>query len=831
MSFEAESRKIGDMDWVVGGVDIIGAARMDTTLALLEDTVIAVPDVSILTTLHNYIADCTKPADIRSTIATLAAALTEAAHVAQSTAQQDWRKVKSVDEFQAMAEAAGLRLTKNGHGLKLVFDLISKSQMGDKFVGDWSRTRLTSLPVWDALLQACSMSVNTSLADDLNGLREFVEVRMTLSLLTRWQSVAARFSSSIGPQDMLQRASVLSRLATLFHLMRVAPTVAEVVAMHHLIISPILERSVLIKFNEEEGLKRIASRVEQARAIDINDTTLFVTQAFADPLKAEHLGNPVTVTRLPLGLWREVLNQPIIKAAVQGIEDESYSPISGVASVTEISASTKVWPLLKANALLSLDAWETAVTTLRDVVWPRLNNRLDMLEQDVNLIYARRNASQTKEAIDILKPTGHTINPFVPSSSPDLTPAVFGISKAEIDISSVGDLMRTALLPDTVEGADGTTFDARDLARYLRGRAANLRPRLSELTSAPSGPPGKNRGIADRVILHLPLSKANMFWPAVIPLHLIELCPPAYAGAAAVRTFVQDAEGLAAVNDQSLVRFRETMEANLEQGNEHPGNQIAVLYALFRVGVVTNHKRRPIQAELLATLNTLRANVKPTCAAIDFDAALTAGATMKCVPGHDHAWGIRIPVALSMLLAKTNEPIDLTGDGRWLLWPYTAMPLPYDITRFNNRRTPVYSRPPAVRPEMESALPIEPLAEELLIIDTPEEAISCQWLKNSGWSRINGRDMRTLLVASYPSGVYAGSPYVIGFRSTVDALRLRLIPQRVDIADALLWATETMYSAERSVTLRGRPTAKVITLPDTAYTTFISSIYGEAREL
>lgn len=832
MSFEAESRKIGDMDWVVGGVDFTSAPKIDTILALMEDTVIAIPDVSILTIFHDRLASCATALELQEEILTLANSLTEAAHIAQSMANTDWRKMSSVEMFAQMAAASGVQMTQ---GSGLLYLLIHSAQMGDKFVMDWTRSKLSSLPVYNVLLQSSAITQTTSLDTDLDHLSDLCTVRVVLALLTRWQSVAARFSSALGPQDMLQRASVLSRLATMFHLIRVGPTVAQTLTLWTLLTSPILERDMQIRFNAL-GMKMIQERVDQVRQIDLNDVTAYVGQAFGDPVKGEHLGNAVTVTRLPRGMWRAILGSSFLTNQIAGSEDTRYTPIGGVADpkhVTAIDSDTTVWPQLDPNGLPSLASWESVMHMQRDTLYLALEQRLTMLEQDVALSHARRNVTQTKEVIDCLRPHGHAVNPFVPCSSTDLTPAIYGINKAEIDIASVGDLMRTALIPDSVEAAySGRSFDSRDIARYVRARTAGLRKRMSILASAQGRLDG---AIADHVILHLPLSAAYKFWPTVIPLNLMEMCPPAYAGGAMTHVFVQDADGLAKCNGTSLHRFRETMRANLNQATDKPGSILAVIYGLMRIGVITHHTQAPSAAESLATLNILRGNSSLTVTGIqqglEGQMSLTAGAKIKGIPGLDHIWGIRIAVALSKLLEETTKGIDLTGDGTWQLWPFTAMPMPADITRFQNGRTPPYSRPAGATVEETDALPLESFSRELMNIDDAPTAQRLTWIKNNGWARIEGRDMRTLHVASYPAGIYAGSPYVVGFKVSMDATRLRLVPQRADIVDALLWAPEIMYSAEKQVTLRGRPSGKVITLPDTARIALISSVLGEAREL
>jgi hypothetical protein len=814
MSFVGEGIKVGEFERLMSGVPLMNAERLDLKIALTSDGTIVIPS-GLLGLFHQTI--CNGGPSWRDRLITLAKACIRAAHIATALANVEWRRVDTVERFQALADAAGVKLDDVNTGL--IYNLLSNAQVGTEFVPSWTAERLSSCHLYDDFLREVTLRMNGRLADDLDDAGDFTQLALCVSLLTRWQTVQAHYSSQPGSNDMAQRASVLSRLSALLHIIRVSGRLARIAILHAILNSVPLEISVSRRFTPE-AVAQINARVQSIMKLDAFKWSERAAAFFATA-SVEHLGSKVTAHRFPSGMWRALVSdQRLAPTGSAGLVNLAITPWGAGLTAHDINPNTQYEPQLTPIATPSVASWETMSAEIRDNVYITLMLELDGLEQDAELTYACRQASAVADAVHDLAPSSLHVSKYYPASNTGMVPIIVGGGVADAAIQSADDLTESALVPESAQTPDGSVFDTRDVARFMRVQAASLRERITLLA------PGQQ---ASYVILPGTVSAVCGFWPTVSVFALRELVPPAYLPGSGRPTFPLTLDGLAQANSVSVRRFQEGMATNLS-AQATDGARYPIVFDLTRIGVVTRHSRPVAADDRQAVLNWLR-----TGQALE-NPALVGNPQQVWVPGYDRPYGIDVRQNLAEMLGDTFEAIDLTGVGDWLLWPYTRMPLPPDITRHGGGRAPRLAREQRDLLDQNDrrALPSEalfhhPVGSVRRIMASGEQ--QTVYLGNRGFTRWTGKVVALMQFWSFPAAIYPGDGIVLAVRDAVDAGRTRLMPVRLDVTDVAMWTNNDLDSITQEAILAGRRTGATGRIPESAYIAEISVINGAPQSL
>lgn len=807
MSFIGETIKIGDHDTVVGGVCFSMAGYLDTRLMVLRDTPIYVP-AGMLGYIHNELVHDTSGHNLNSRLGwmtqveTWAVDCIRAAHIARAAAAADWRKIDTVERIDALAKAAGF-LNLNGQELERLANILALAQLGDTFVPDWICTTLQEMPCFEAIRASLVSDPPGTLDEDLDRISNLAQVNAFLSLITRWPSIAPAFPSQSAVAGDMERRSQNLRLASAFlAVVTLAGDVACLATLKVLIQSLPFEEIMYKKMSASES-ERWYAKIDNYLRFDPGQWEQMAA-GHVGPHDSTHLGLPVSVYRLPIGMYQtNVLQKVPIKG--MNVNTGFYGQTASGNGAEPITASTHVHPELKALATRTAGQWASYAEAMANGIEARINKLLSKMDDAGVLRYALRDegagmSQAATTAVNSLRASSVVQNTFLPVSGSSLTPIISSVRNAESPIDTVMDLTETALVPEEVN-----RFEAKDLGRFIRTRAINVQTDLNSAMADPKRQVGTSAAISPTpAMLHVPLSPVHRSWAwHPLPLPYWETIPDAYMGSASnglIRPL--EVSGLADLMGTSVARFLEHNEALLAEGDNTA--VMALCYSLARLGVVSQHKKPLNQAAIKQALSDLKAG-GPLVHGWVHPASQAAITNML--------WGDNLPQPQT-LFWNTDNPVPLTGDGLWYLWPYTAVPVPGMLT---DRTFELTTAAGVVRDD--TVWPKFPLFKSLASTDG--------YLPVTAFGRFPEVDARSFLTVSVPAGVYAGTVLVMAAKKTPSGLFTRLTPTRFDVRDTLLWSTEEPLTGMSASMLAGRPGHAANSPPEKTYY-WTSALQAEA---
>lgn len=811
MGFLAESTTIGEHDTLFAGVPLHTSALGDRRLTILGDLGLVIPS-GLLGFCHQKMVEAVS---WRANCNDLASKLIGASHVAKALVNIDWKRV---DRNRFPEIVAGANIVLNPLEIRDIWNMLNSAQLGDNFVPQWSSMQLYALPNFTEILSSLKYTHPGSRDGDITGLTELAFNKLYMSIITRWPRIASGFSSLSTPAgDMERRASVLFRLAGLFMVLKHTSTYVKALVLHALWTHPMFQSAITARANPNL-LPRTESRLANYALLDTGNWKLFIT-AQLKAVSGDHLNRKVEINRLPVGFWRTIVDK------LGAHPKHSATPIGFHYTVdaTDISGQTTIHPLLQPVGTITPEEWEKFTTDEEPKIYNELDKVLTALEGDSDLQYLLRDKSAIEQFRAHLNPLPILENVHIPSSGHQLIPILVSTRVASDPLKTMADLSETAIINEQT-----ATIDARDIARFVRTRATTLRQRIQRLT--------KDTGEGLHAIFFAPIDPMHSRWPSRTPLKLMEMLPLAYLGRASNGlTRPATLEGFADINETSVARFHEAMNVAFEEEGMTLTKGGAI-YALSRIGLVTEHEKAPSEAEKLEDLKLLKAPKAFTLEGRLLSPGKTSATGMK---GHlafssTYIWGVDAADNLNMLLADTEGAIPLTTDGKWLLWPYSRVPVPGSITADTITTVPIPDIgnmgnlfPRYHNGEAVGRLPLQLRAHP----GNGDNGGKRTWLPSLGFARLPGIDGRSYFPFSWPAGCYEGYPFVLASVKTPLGGGLRFLPMRVDVADVTLWTTDELITAPQAIELISAPGATAQTVPPTTFHDYGALLAAKFLEL
>jgi hypothetical protein len=774
---------------------------LDDRMAVLEDTVVHLPSGIFGHILGNILRK-TKDEELGWNAALLLE-LTDcltAAHIATAFANVDMRKIDSEDRLIAYALAAGLKGIDTDVARR-VHTKLMLAQLGTNLAPTWEDELLSTLMAEEgdgaqapilrsAILKSMTLANVGSLEDDLKSFERLAGVKVFLSLLTRLPRIVSQYASSASGSDMEQRANVLRRLAALLATMVVQPQLARLGVYLSLFQSPLFEAHISVN-GVTNQLTALINRVKDYLKWDVFGW-LEVCMAAHGPRADEHLGRKVTAFTMPLGCFRQLTDKARMGAQFTAVPSQSH--LGDQMDTAPIDANTVVHPVLRDVGGVAEDVWVHQIATLYADVRNGIDSTLRTLDAMTDVNFALRVTAGGTPAAEIAKtalmPAGSLAGMVVPpplTSKPDqLIPVVTAIRTADAQLSTAGSITRSLLLPQSFDHV----ADIRDWARFQKIRATGLTALADSAADAAQDLISnevtgcKRTGVTlASVSFPLQLSPIYANWPTrSVPLPFWEFTAGAFLGG------VQNGpvrpptiEGFCDLLGVSPAQLQEVMDIAVQAGSSSE-LALAIACSLGRIGLITHH------ATEKEGLQALRDPQAPNS---HLNFVFVDEAVKYVTYGSEH-------VQRHMLFGAFAKPIQLTSDGTYLLWPYSAVPMPGDILAENMAIGEV------VLPNGTVAHPNQPAIR----VPKPTGAL---W-RNDSIARTANVDARSYALIALPAGRKFGAALVISLLLQDLGYR-RFVPARVDIIDALLDTIEDAPSGVTPILLSGRPGATTSTRP------------------
>lgn len=794
----------------LGGVVITGVPYalpyvLDTRLALLRDTPIAIP-----TGLFGYawqsLTTAGKSAPLQGAFAwsdplrVLLQDVVQAAFLAREAESRRWEKIFSPDQLRSLAESARLRVEAGA--IDRLGKLIDLAQRGESISPGWKCSTLQMQPILDCIAASVRCTSNRSLQDDLEDLKGVAESMAFLSYLTRLPSIVPAYpSSSSELGSMTRRAATLKRFAALLGVLAVQGYVVRVALLKVLLTSPFFLYTHLDQYHKGEIEKAIAA-ADRLLSFDVTGWEARFRTTLG-PVTCSHLGKAVENYRLPRGMhhWFEEKTGAVDVRFAKGLNRSRFNV--GDSFVAEaLNASTTANPLLMAAGVMKPEEWiaagkemARAILDAIVVLTTRFNQdelfTLSLLEEGTETDAA---VAEAKKALAWNIPVH---SPFVPASSAELAPISTRPFESDSPISTIPDVIETALVPYYLGN-----HDIRDIARFVKLRASSVGRRVRGLASSIYAL-GNDEWMP--VVLAAEVSPMHQQWTFYpVPFAYWELMPDALLGTMPnVKTAGLDVDGLTAVLGVTVSAFYEQNESVLQGDVLRPQSSVepvvAMALSLARIGALTYDENPSTKGEADILKNLKKQGLEErsvTEASRGFVRAHLWGAWAdKKSGGKASTGGVE-----AQAFANTEEAVPLTRDRKWLLWPYTWIPVPGPL----QDKECVFA--PLAEPVQYGAgsvfLPAWAMHRPLIAKDG--------WIRVREFARVKGLDSRSLTFVSYPAGLYPSSAVVMNFtkktfRSPAGVDYIMLEPKRVDFLDALLTTSDVPPNLTSKVMLIARP--------------------------
>lgn len=788
MSIQCDVPTIGIQDTVIGGVPFALPITLDTRAALVRNGKTFMPS-GLLGWMWSQMEGCVvEGLDVVDGCKMVARYLSMAGQICLAGASTQYRNLDD-QLVRRLAEAAGFTLSDGE--VPVVLDVIALAQMGDKFVQQWTTAMLSESPLYEAMLHGLTLTRINNEASEIASWTQVVVFSGLLALWTRLPQVAEKFSSKTEVMDMERRASVCDRLSAYPALLAASARAAKIAMARAIIDLPLFSRVRALAVSESQ-YKELLSRVDAFLSLLPDMYKMYLADALQTT--ASHMGRECAVFRLPQGIWHERILNVVAPATAAKL---TATTLGQHMTVADIHADTTVAPTLNTLQEISASTFESAVESLFNHLRVMLENEVALAityDQDMHVAYALRdahlNSQRISEARDALTPAGLVAMDITPAADPiKLTPTVYDVQTADDAISTVGDLLQSALLP-----AHYGHHDVRDLARFRKGRALTLRDRL--VGHLQDDEP-HNTTETPGIVVFLPYTAIGAQKPLLsIAMPIFELYPSPFLGSAEnglVRPATGD--GLADLLEHSESRMAEMFESLLN-GPEGQAFASTLAYAWAYIGHVYHVKNGTVR-KLDAWLSDLRKKgfvTAPNC-----DGAFAGLADSI-------AWnGALTPSVKAQRFTTLSQFIQLDKAGRWVFAPYSWIAMPTDLTRET----------------IESALmsialsPVPAVAPDTMrrrwrrVFKAEAQLLPC-----AGIGRIPGKDSRTTIPFSYPAARYGGSPISLALKSYTAGEATRYQPVRLDADDVLLWTTEELIGARSTVDLDCRPGKRFVSMPE-----------------